>query len=60
MVVEGLATALELLKSSSEIAYQNFINVLRAEQTNIKYSYALDKYIKFLKLKEERNDLQSC
>jgi len=47
-----------LLKSPStttaiaEIAYQNFINSIRAEETRIKYLAALDNYIDFLGFKE--------
>jgi integrase len=57
MVLVGVGTALELVKSDSEIAMHNFEESLRAEETRKKYVYALDTYIEFLGLKGKRQEL---
>ena len=56
-MLEGLTTAKELLKDTSDIAYVNFIDSIRAEQSKKKYAYLLDLYIEFLNLKGGRNEL---
>ena len=56
-MLEGVTTAKELLKSTSEIAYVNFISSIRAEQSKKKYAYLLDLYTEFLNLKGGRDEL---
>jgi integrase len=44
-------TATELLKANSDLAYLNFIESIRAEQSKQKYAHSLDQFIKFCGLK---------
>ncbi len=57
MVLLGVGAALEIVRNDSEIAYQNFIESFRSEETKKMYVRAFNYYITFLQLKGGKDEI---